>query len=98
MPISHVTNGIHVPTWIAPELYFLFEKYLGKDWIKKHDDPGLWEQVLDIPDEELWAVHQQLKRKLVGAIRERMRSQWSEAELSMPADGGYWVRCSTLRH
>jgi len=81
VPISHVTNGIHVPTWIAPELYSLFEKYLGKDWVKEHDDPGLWARLLEIPDDELWAVRLRLKRKLVGAIRERMRSRWVEDDV-----------------
>jgi len=78
VPISHVTNGIHVPSWIAPELYYLFEGYLGEGWIREHDDTRLWERLLDIPDSELWAVHHQLKRKLVGAIRERLRSRWVE--------------------
>jgi len=78
VPICHVTNGVHVPSWVAPELASLFEKYLGRNWMKQHDDSGLWEGVFDIPDEELWAVHQQLKRKTVGAVRERMRSRWVE--------------------
>ena len=78
VPIVHVTNGIHVPSWVAPELASLFEKYLGKNWVNEHDDSRLWEGVLDIPDEELWAVHQQLKHKFVGAVRERMRSRWVE--------------------
>ena len=78
VPISYVTNGIHVPSWIAPELYYLFERYLGKDWIREHDDNRLWERLMDIPDNELWAIHQQLKRKLVGAIRERLRGRWVE--------------------
>ena len=43
VPISHVTNGVHVPTWIAPELYSLFQKYLGKDWMRAHDDAALWD-------------------------------------------------------
>jgi starch phosphorylase len=81
VPISHVTNGIHVPTWIAPELYSLFEKYLGKDWVKEHDDPGLWARLLEIPDDELGAVRLRLKRKLVGAIRERLRSRWVEDDV-----------------
>jgi starch phosphorylase len=81
VPISHVTNGIHVPTWIAPELYSLFEKYLGKDWVKEHDDPGLWARLLEIPDDELWAVRLRLKRKLVGAIRERLQSRWVEDDV-----------------
>jgi len=81
VPISYVTNGIHVPTWIAPELYYLFEKYLGKEWTKEHDDNRLWEHLLDIPDDELWAVHQRLKHKLEGAIRERLRSRWIEDDV-----------------
>jgi len=78
VPIAHVTNGVHVPSWVAPELASLFEKYLGKNWIKEYDDSGLWEGVLDIPDEELWAVHQLLKRKLIGAMREGARNRWVE--------------------
>jgi len=81
VPICHVTNGVHVPSWVAPELAILFEKYLGRNWIKEHDDSRVWEGVLDIPDEELWAVHQQLKRKFVGAVRERMRSRWVEDDI-----------------
>jgi len=82
VPISYVTNGVHVPTWIAPELSSLLEKYLGKDWIEKHDDAHLWERLEEIPDEALWAIFQRLRRKLVGAIRERMRSRWVEDEVS----------------
>jgi starch phosphorylase len=78
VPISHVTNGIHVPTWIAPELHYLFEKYLGKDWTKEHDDSKLWERLLDIPDEELWAVHQLLKNKLMSTVLIRARKRWAE--------------------
>ncbi len=84
VPISHVTNGIHVPTWIAPELCALFDRYLGEDWETKHDDSRLWERLQDIPDKELWAVRRRLKQKLVGAIQERMRGRWGEGELSSP--------------
>lgn len=82
VPIAHVTNGIHVPTWIAAELGKLFEKYLGEDWIDKHDENLLWERLRNIPDGELWSVRQQLKRKLVGAVRERMRSRWIDDDVS----------------
>ncbi|MDH5695216.1 MAG: alpha-glucan family phosphorylase [Dehalococcoidia bacterium] len=78
VPISHVTNGIHVPTWVAPELRHLYERYLGKDWGKRHDYARLWERVLDIPDDELWAVRQLLKRKLIAAILERAQKRWTE--------------------
>lgn len=82
VPISHVTNGVHLPTWIAPELGQLYEKYLGQDWITRHDDVTLWQQVLDIPDEELWPVRQALKRKLVSAMDERARQCSVERELT----------------
>jgi len=78
VPISQVTNGIHVPSWVAPELNHLLIKYLGEDWLTKHDDHRLWEKMQDIPDEALWTVCQRLRRKLVGAIRERMRTRWLE--------------------
>jgi len=73
VPISHITNGIHVPTWVAREMGRLYEKHLGQDVSKRYDDTTLRELVLNIPDEELWAVHQILKRKLIGAMVERAR-------------------------
>jgi len=77
-PISHITNGVHVPSWIAPELLYLLRRNLGEDWLKRHDDEKLWEQLMDIPDDELWAVRKQLNRKLIAAIRERVRRRWVE--------------------
>ncbi len=82
VPIISITNGIHVPTWVAPEMGHLYQRYLGEDWVDKHDDAGLWKQVLNIPDAELWAVRQLLKRKLVGAVRERIQRRWSEGEIA----------------
>ena len=82
VPISHVTNGIHVPTWVAPELGQVYEKYLSKDWLEKHDDPKIWERVTDIPDEELWAVRQLLKRNLMVTMRERARKCWDRVEVA----------------
>ena len=57
VPITHVTNGVHIPTWIAAEMSLLFAKYLGPDWVDRQDDPLLWERIADIPDRELWNVH-----------------------------------------
>jgi starch phosphorylase len=54
----------------------LFSKYLGHDWRDHHDDPTLWERVHDIPDAELWDAHQQLKRKMLNFMRERVRREW----------------------
>jgi starch phosphorylase len=78
VPIGSVTNGIHVPTWVAPQMARLYEKYLGADWLARHDEPALWDRVEDIPDEEIWAAHRWLKGKLINSVRERARKRWSE--------------------
>jgi len=79
-PISYITNGIHVPTWVAREMGRLYEQYLGQDVLKRYDDTTLREHVLNIPDEEFWEVHQILKRKLIGAMVERARQCSTERE------------------
>lgn len=76
VPIGHVTNGVHVPTWIEPRMELLFNRYLGGDWLARHDDPARWAKIGDIPDEELWKTHFWLKVKLIDAVRERARKSW----------------------
>ncbi len=78
VPISSITNGIHVPTWISPELIRLYRRYIAPDWIERQDDPGLWQRVTDIPDQELWHTRQHMKRKLFNFIRERARTSWTQ--------------------
>lgn len=72
-PISHITNGVHMPTWVAPEMSRLYGRYLGQDLATRYDDAALRGLLQSIPDEELWAVRQILKRKLIGAMIERAR-------------------------
>jgi starch phosphorylase len=79
-PISSITNGIHVPTWAAPEMSRLYENYLGVDVSRRLDDINFGKSVLNITDEELWAVRQILKRKLMGAMVERARQCSTERE------------------
>jgi starch phosphorylase len=76
VPITHITNGIHGGTWLARRLGVLFDQYLPDGWREDQDNPEMWEAVLDIPNEELWAVRRHLKRKLVAYMRERARRQW----------------------
>jgi starch phosphorylase len=83
-PVSAVTNGVHVPTWIAAELSEVFTTYLGADWRERHDDPALWSGVLAIPDAELWRVRQSLRRYLFAFVRERARQRWVEEHVGIP--------------
>jgi starch phosphorylase len=79
IPIHHITNGIHVPTWLDPKMQLLLNRYFSPScpqWLEKHDNQVLWEMISEIPDDELWAVHLQLKRKLVNRIREHKRRRW----------------------
>ncbi len=76
-PIDHVTNGVHVPTWIEPRMELLFNTYLGPNWVAQHDDPTTWQKVDEIPDDELWRTHYWLKMKLVNTIREYARRRWT---------------------
>ncbi len=76
VPITHVTNGVHAPTWMARRMRVLYDKYLGEDWVEKLDDPAVWDKIDDIPAHELWAVRIHLKRKLVFYMRERVRQRW----------------------
>lgn len=76
VPISHVTNGVHLATWVQQDLAWIFAKYLGEDWWDKQDDPMLWSKVVSIPDEQLWEVHQRNKEELLKLLRSRARSRW----------------------
>lgn len=80
VPITHITNGIHVPTWVAPELRELYEKYLGKDLGERYDEMEIWRRVDDIPDDELWRIRHILKRKLFHVILERTQQRWAQNE------------------
>jgi len=81
-PVRAITNGIHVPTWLAWDMARLFEEYLGPDWLERHDEATLWARVMNIPDEELWAVRQSLRQYLFAFIRERARQRWTDEHVS----------------
>jgi starch phosphorylase len=76
VPIGHVTNGVHSGTWLVPEIRDLYSKYLDKNWIEEIDRDDIWAKVNQIPDEELWAVHNERKLKMVNFVRERVRQQY----------------------
>ena len=72
VPITHVTNGVHAPTWVAPLIRSLYEKYVGPDWAQCVLDRSRWEEsVAKIFDEDLWTAHLLLKQRLVAFIRHR---------------------------
>ncbi|HEX2910182.1 MAG TPA: alpha-glucan family phosphorylase [Chloroflexia bacterium] len=73
VPITHITNGVHTQTWLAPELRDLYTRYLPAGWEEKLEDPKTWENIAKIPDAELWEIHSQLKVKLLDFIHKRVK-------------------------
>ncbi|HEX5618384.1 MAG TPA: alpha-glucan family phosphorylase, partial [Solirubrobacteraceae bacterium] len=71
VPIAHVTNGAHIPTWIGGPMRELLDRYLGEGWTDRAVDPATWEGLDDIPDEELWAARGAQRANLVDVVRER---------------------------
>jgi glycogen phosphorylase len=70
-PITSVTNGVHLPSWLNGDLADLYDQYLEPDWRNRWNDSAVWNQINDIPDEELLEVHRRRKRRLIAFIRER---------------------------
>jgi starch phosphorylase len=77
VPIAYITNGIHTPSWVAFEMRELYDKYLGADWLERHDDPSLWEGVAKIPDRELWDARRVLRHELVNGVLELAQKAWA---------------------
>jgi glycogen phosphorylase len=81
-PVRADTNGVHVPTWIAPAMAELYQRWLGADWLEHHDEPGFWDRIAGVPDEEIWAVRELLRHHLLDFVRERGRRGWTGQEAS----------------
>lgn len=72
IPIDAITNGVHLPTWVSHEMGQLFDRYVGPAW--REDPAGVdWSAVFDIPDEELWRVHERQREQLVLRARQQYR-------------------------
>lgn len=65
VPIGSVTNGVHMPTWVAPEIADLLNRYVGPDWWDLDGADGRWHAVFEIPASDLWGIHLGLKRRLL---------------------------------
>jgi starch phosphorylase len=75
VPIGHITNGVHVPSWLAPQMRQVYDRHLGPDWPHHAGDSGFWERVEAIDDGELWETHQTLKTQLIEIARRRAAHQ-----------------------
>jgi starch phosphorylase len=75
VPIGHITNGVHVLSWVAPQMHQLFDHHLGSDWPKHQRFPETWAGIERIDDAELWETNQILKARLIDFVRRRLAVQ-----------------------
>ncbi len=78
VPIGHITNGVHLPTWMSGGMIRMLNQHLGEGWMERRDQPGFWEGVLTLDDSALWREHGDAKRGLLSYIREDARRRWAE--------------------
>jgi len=75
VPIGHITNGVHVPTWLAPQMVRLYDRHLGAGWQQHSGESRIWEGIESIDDGELWETHLNLKARLIEFVRRRAKAQ-----------------------
>jgi len=75
VPITSITNGVHIRSWLSGEVAHLFDQYLGPEWTDFPQDQSCWERVHLIPDAELWRSHERLRERLVAFCRRRLKLQ-----------------------
>jgi starch phosphorylase len=81
IPIGHITNGIHVATWLAAQMRILFDRVLVRDWYLRTGEPEVWAPVEQISPGELWETHEVLKARLITYARNRLLKQARRREL-----------------
>jgi starch phosphorylase len=75
VPIGHITNGVHVPSWLAPQMRRLYDRHLGVGWSNRSSDKHTWAAIESVDDGELWETHLSLKSQLLDFARHRAQEQ-----------------------
>ncbi|MGA3023488.1 MAG: alpha-glucan family phosphorylase [Bryobacteraceae bacterium] len=75
VPIGHITNGVHVPSWLAPQMFRLYDRHLGTGWHEHSGESRIWEGIENVDDGELWETHLSLKSRLIEFVRQRAMEQ-----------------------
>jgi len=75
VPVGHITNGVHVRTWLAPAMQELYSAHIGPDWADNLPDPKMWARIENVSDAEMWETHRTLKATLVGFVRREVEAQ-----------------------
>ncbi|MGH9513088.1 MAG: alpha-glucan family phosphorylase [Terriglobales bacterium] len=82
VPIGHITNGVHVPSWLSPQMFRLYDRHLGTGWHEHSSEAKIWEGIESVDDGELWETHLNLKSRLIEFVRHRAIEQAARREES----------------
>lgn len=75
IPIGHITNGVHVPSWLAAQMRVLYDRVLPEEWYLHTGEPAVWSGFSAVMPGELWETHQSLKNRLIGYARQKLVAQ-----------------------
>ncbi|MBK7141508.1 MAG: alpha-glucan family phosphorylase [bacterium] len=80
IPITGITNGVHLSSWISHEMNELYESYLGPHFTERPGSPEIWDKVTKVPDIELWRIHSKRRERLIFFARKRLAQQLSKRQ------------------
>jgi starch phosphorylase len=75
IPIGHITNGVHIQSWLAWQMQQLYDRYFPADWMERMGEPEVWQTIHQIDPGELWETHYALKNLLLAFVRRRVSRQ-----------------------
>ena len=75
IPIGHITNGVHIQSWLAWQMQQLYDRYFPANWMRRMGEPDVWQGIHDIDPGELWETHYALKNLLLAFVRRRVSRQ-----------------------
>ncbi len=90
IPIRHITNGVHIHSWVSSRKRVLLDRYIPADWTKLSEE-ALGEAVEQIPDDEFWAVHELCRHSLVRRVRRMQQSSLTGMPVSKVQTAGHSV-------
>ncbi len=75
IPIGHITNGIHIPSWLAFQMQQLYDRYFSRDWMHRRGEAQVWQTIHSVDAGELFETHNALKNLLLTFVRRRLSRQ-----------------------
>jgi len=72
IPIGHITNGVHVPSWLAHQMQQLYDRNFPVNWMNRVGEPEAWQHIHNVDPGELWETHHALKNLLLAFVRRRV--------------------------